>query len=51
MTGKEKLMVGIKLGVIITVGSIVLGRVCKSGIELYRRKRAEEGVIFVEESE
>lgn len=52
MTGKEKLIVGIKIGVIITIGSVVLGRACRAGIEYYRnrRKQDESELILVEES-
>lgn len=52
MTGKQKLITGIKIGVIITAGSVIVGRACKAGIEYYRRrnKQIETELIFEEES-
>lgn len=51
MTGKQKLITGLKIGAIITVGSVLVGRACRAGIEYYRkRNKQEETELIFEES-
>ena len=52
MTGKEILFTGVKIGAVMIIGSLVVSKVCKKGIEYYRERatQKEQELIFEEES-
>jgi len=52
MTNEEKLMAGVKFGAVMVIGSLLVSKVCKKGIEYYRERaeQKEQELIFEEES-
>ena len=52
MTNKEKVLTGVKIGAVMVIGSLIVGKVCKKAIEHYRKRteQADQELIFEEES-
>lgn len=52
MTGKEKIVAGVKIGAVMVIGSLLVSKVCKKGIEYCRARAAqkEQELILEEES-
>lgn len=49
MAGKEKLVTGIKLGVVMVIGSLIVSKACEKGIEYYRERMAQREELILEE--